>query len=166
MKSLAVLIFGAIMCSAQIPVARRAPGFTLPDLKYKYHDLADYRGKVTIVEFMRTDCPQCQALAPTLEQVKSKYGDQVVVLSIVNPPDTPAAIGRFIQTHKATSTFLLDCGQMTASYMRATPQNPSVHLPRVMVIDKNGMIRGDIEETTPGGFSLKNITAAVEPLLK
>jgi protein-disulfide isomerase len=35
---------------------------------------------VTIVEFSDFQCPYCQRLAPTIDQVKAKYGDQVRVV--------------------------------------------------------------------------------------
>ena len=39
---------------------RRAPGFALPEVvTFNYHDLYDYRGKVVVLEFMRSDCPAC-----------------------------------------------------------------------------------------------------------
>ena len=33
---------------------RRAPGFSLPDSNINYHDLGDYRGKVVLVDFIKT----------------------------------------------------------------------------------------------------------------
>jgi peroxiredoxin len=167
MRVLLLLLTLAGLSVAQLPIARRAPGFTLPDLTYKYHDLQDYRGKVVLIDIMRTECPKCQTLTAALEQVKSKYADKIIVFSVVNPPaDTPASVNRYIQTYKASSTFLLDCGQMVASYIRATPQNPSLHVPRLFVVDKTGMIRADIDDSTPDGFTDKYISAAVDPLLK
>src|SRR5215831_3756398 len=56
--------------------SRRAPGFSLPDVKTEQHDLADSRGKVVILEFMQTTCPHCAAFADVLEQVQQKYGDR------------------------------------------------------------------------------------------
>ena len=54
-KILAILIGCAALASAQGP--RRAPGFALPDIQMltghggKFHDLADFRGKVVVLEF-------------------------------------------------------------------------------------------------------------------
>jgi len=36
---------------------RRAPGFALPDVNVNYHDLADYRGKVVLLDILQTSCP-------------------------------------------------------------------------------------------------------------
>lgn len=122
---------------------RRAPGFSLPDLNLKQHDLADYRGKLLLLDFMKTDCPHCQTLSRLLEEVKAKHGYKVAILSVVMPPDNQSTVLRFIQANFVTTTVLFDCGQMAASYLKATPQKPSVEMPHLFIIDGEGMIRHD-----------------------
>jgi len=122
---------------------RRAPGFSLPDAKIRQHDLADYRGKVVLLEIMLTNCPHCSKFAVILEEVSRKYAGRVQVLSIVNPPDTTATVSKFMADHKVTYPLLFDCGQVAGSYMRATPQKPSFDIPHLFVIDHNGQIRND-----------------------
>jgi peroxiredoxin len=161
--AIAALVALGLPLAAQTPFGRRAPGFSLPDMTVKQHDLQDYRGKVVIIDFMKTDCPKCLDLTKALEQVKAKFGDRIQVLSVVNPPDNQSTVSRYISAAKATSPFLFDCGQMTASYLQITPKNPTVHLPHVVVVDKNGTIRRDLAEDAA---NLQNITSAIEPLLK
>ena len=148
--------------------ARRAPGFSLPDQRLKQHDLQDYKGKVVVFDFMRTDCPRCQALTPILEQLKAKYGEKIQVLAVVpaNGVDNTQTVGKYVAALKATSPFLFDCGQMTASYLQITPQKPQIHLPHVVIVDKGGMIRREFSEETPGGMNLQTLGAAIDPLLK
>jgi thiol-disulfide isomerase/thioredoxin len=166
----ALIALFSVAASAQQSVfaSRRAPGFSLPDQKMKQHDMQDYRGKVVVLDFMRTDCPKCQALTPVLEQMKAKYGDKVQVLSVVpaNGVDNLQTVNKYVAQFKATSPFLFDCGQMSASYLQITPQNPTIHLPSVVVVDKAGMIRKDLSEEAPGGISLQALTTAIDPLLK
>ena len=50
---------------------------------------------------------------------------------------------RFIAAHKIKYPVLFDCGQVAASYYKATPANPSVNFPHVFLIDPQGMIRND-----------------------
>src|SRR5690349_19963841 len=111
----------ALLASGELS-GRRAPGFSLPDMRCQQHDPQDYRGRILIVDLMKTDCPHCAALAETLEKVKTTYGEKVAVLSIVVPPDTQTTVGAFITGHKLTYPVLFDCGQVTASYVKATPQ--------------------------------------------
>lgn len=122
---------------------RRAPGFSLPDSQYRQYDPQDYRGRILIVEFMKTECEHCQAFTPILEEAVTKYGDKIAALSVVNPPDNQDAVRKYIADHKVTVPILFDCGQVAASYMKATPRNPTISIPHVFVIDKDGMIRED-----------------------
>jgi peroxiredoxin len=122
---------------------RRAPGFSLPDVKIQQHDLADYRGKVVLLEIMLTNCPHCGKFAPILEEVAKKYAGRVQILTIVNPPDTTTTVEQFIKQHKLSYPILFDCGQVAGSYMKATPQKPSFDIPHLFLIDQNGQIRND-----------------------
>ena len=162
----ALLTSTAVSASGELS-GRRAPGFSLPDMQVKYHDLADYRGKVVLLEIMQSTCPDCAALAETLEKTKAKYGEKVAVLSIVNPPDTQATVSGFLQKHKVTYPILFDCGQATASYFKATPQNSSMHVPHLFVIDGQGIIRNDYAKTpdTNEIFQGTGLYAVIDPLL-
>lgn len=162
MRSLAVFFLAGTLAWAQLPMTRRAPGFSLPDSGMKQHDLQDYQGKVVLIEFMQTTCPKCIELTKELGPVKQKYGDKVAVLSVVTQPDTLQSVQRFIATYKPSGPLLFDCGQMMASYMNITPQNPQVEFPRLMVIDGSGVIRADLSERSPGGLTGAAINAAVD----
>lgn len=128
---------------------RRAPGFSLMDINYNQHDLADYRGKVVLVEFIRTDCPVCQGFTSIVEKLRTQFGDRVEVITIVNtPPDSQPAVVNFINTYKVKNPVLFDCGQVAASYMKLTPQNPRIALPHFFVVDQRGTIRSNYEYAT------------------
>jgi thiol-disulfide isomerase/thioredoxin len=161
------LLAFSLSAFAQIPSARRAPGFSLMDvLTLKQHDMQDYRGKVVLVDFMRTDCPHCQDLTRTLEQVKAKYGDKIQILSIVNPPDDQTRVRKYVADFKLTNPVLFDCSQVAISYLQIGPKNPTVDVPYLFVIDKGGIIRKELSEKTGGGLALTNITAAIDPFVK
>jgi peroxiredoxin len=164
LRILAVFLVFVACAPAQSLFGRRAPGFALPDSALKYHDLQDFRGKVVLIDFMRTDCPKCQEVTKSLEQAKAKFGDRIQVLSVLNDRiDNMGTVSKYIASTKSTSLYVFDCGQMMAAYLQITPKNPTVHFPHVVVIDKAGMIRRDLAEDAA---TLQNITAAVEPLLK
>jgi peroxiredoxin len=159
---LTLLLAGVAAVQAQTP-ARRAPGFSLPDLDYKQYDLADYRGKVVVIDMIQTNCPMCIQLTEQLREIKSKYGEKLQVLTVVTLPDGPPSIRKFIADHHVSNPVLLDSGQMIGSYMKLTPQNPTMHFPHVFVIDKMGMIRRDLDEKslTPAA-----LVGAIEAALK
>src|ERR1044071_8388564 len=125
-------------------VGHRAPGFSLPDRSYRYHDPQDYRGQILIVEFMQTTCPHCAAFSKILEEVSAKYSGKVSVLSIVNPPDSPEKVGQFAVANKISTPILFDCGQIAASYIHWAPgKSGGFDIPRVFIIDTAGIIRRD-----------------------
>jgi len=122
---------------------RRAPGFSIVDSNQQQHDIADYRGKYVLVDFMQTGCPHCIKFAEVMEKLMIKHRGKLEALSIVLPPDNLATVKTYIQTHNITIPVLLDCGQMTASYLKLTPATPRVMFPHVFIVDPNGQIVND-----------------------
>ncbi|HEY1336107.1 MAG TPA: TlpA disulfide reductase family protein [Bryobacteraceae bacterium] len=141
-KIAAIFVFAVALFAAD--TLRRAPGFALPDEKGDLHDLYDYRGKVVLLEFMQTTCPHCAAFAAALGNVQKNYAGKLQVLSAVFPPDTPKMVNEYIAAHKLAYPVLFDCGQMAYSYIR----KPTVDFPRLFLIDRDGMIRADWDNTT------------------
>jgi peroxiredoxin len=141
MRKLAViLLFTGGLFAADI--SRRAPGFALTDFKGQIHDLADYRGRIVILEFMQSTCSHCATFVEKLNQIQQKFGDKVAILAVGNPPaDSPATLAEYAAGHKITYPVLFDCGQMAYSYVRTN----KIELPMVFVIDGSGMIRGQYD---------------------
>jgi peroxiredoxin len=133
-------IVATLLCGAALFAAgplRRAPGFCLIDTSAQWQDLADYHGKIVLVEFMKTTCPHCGSFSTVLNGLRLKYGDKLAVLAIANPPDSPQTMMQFAKDHKLTYPLLLDMGQAAYSYVRSQ----TIELPTVYLIDANGMIR-------------------------
>jgi peroxiredoxin len=145
-------IIATLLCGVALLAAgplRRAPGFCLIDTNGEWRDLADYRGKVVLVEFMQTNCPHCVTFSTVLNGLRMKYADKLAILAVADPPDNPQTMLQFVKGHKLTYPLLLDQGQVAASYVRS----PSVDLPMVYLIDANGMIRNSWQN----GVLTKNI---------
>jgi peroxiredoxin len=141
-----LLCIGCSLFGAGEMVGHRAPGFSLPDGTYRYHDPQDYHGRILIIEFMQTSCPHCAAFSKVLEEVTAKYAGKVSVISIVNPPDTPDKVRQFAMANKISTPILFDCGQIAASYVHWQPGKSSgFDIPRVFIIDAAGVIRRDLE---------------------
>ncbi len=134
-KFISCLLLASLPLVAQL-APRRAPGFCLIDSHGQWRDLADYRGKPVILEFLQTNCPHCAAFAPTLQKAQQKYGERVAILAIVLPPDNPSTMSEYVAGHGITYPVLLDQGQVAASYVRT----PRLSFPTVYVVDAQGMI--------------------------
>jgi peroxiredoxin len=149
-------------------VGRRAPGFSLPDRTFKYQDPLDYRGRILVVEFMQTTCPHCAEFSKILQEAGTKYGGKVAVLSIVNPPDTLDKVNAYVAAHKLTFPILFDTGQVAFSFLQWKPgQTAGMNIPRVFVIDPNGIIRLDLEYSvmTKEVFEGRGLFAELDKLL-
>lgn len=145
LQRLAVCLIGlGCLLSAGPLAGKRIASFTLPDSQARYHDVLDYRGKVLLIDIMRTDCPHCGTFSKVLERVKSRYGNRVNILSIVNPPDNQQTVAAYIARHKITTPFLFDFGQAVAAMLNISPQNPSIHLPTLLIVGADGIIREDL----------------------
>lgn len=143
---------------------RRAPGFALPDSNVNFHDLADYRGKIVLVDLIKTSCPVCNSSHRILESVRQKYPGKVAILSIVpSTEDNAGTVRQFIGNNAVKTPVLFDCGQVMASYLKLTPQKSNIGLPHLFLIDANGVIRNDWEYAGGGTTS---VFEALPPLLK
>jgi peroxiredoxin len=137
-------ILAVVVCAAALFAGensgRRAPGFALPDSKMQVYDLADYRGKIVLLEFMQTSCAHCAAFADVLGRVQRKYGDKVAILAVVNSAaDNQNTVAQYISGHGITYPVLFDAGQMAYSYLL------KMHFdtPHAFLIDASGTIRND-----------------------
>lgn len=122
---------------------RRAPGWSLPDTSFKFHDLMDFRGKVLLIEFMQTSCPHCQEATQNLKKVAARFGQNVVLIHVVNPPSSMADVKTYITKNQINTPVLFDSGQVAASYLRITPANPGFDVPHLFVVNKEGQIVND-----------------------
>ena len=144
MKMIAGLLMAVSLCSAQGLSNRRAPSWNLPDSNLKHYDLLDYRGKWLVLDFMITNCAHCKALTGVLEKVQAKYGAKLAAVSVtVTPPENQTTVMKYIKDNKVSIPILFDMGQMTAIYLKITPDKPTFDTPHLFVIDPNGQIVRD-----------------------
>jgi peroxiredoxin len=159
---LSILLCTAALLTAQ--QARRAPGWALTDSKMKVYDLADYRGKIVILEFMQTNCPHCSAAADTLRALEQQYGPKIQIISVVSSQnEKDYTVASYAAGHKVDYPILFDSGQMMFSYTL----NPRIEFPHIYVIDGNGTIRFDYayDVTTRDVFEGKGLFTAVDRIL-
>jgi len=166
------LFFCLAACAATLMAGdlsgRRAPGFSLVDASFTQHDPQDYRGKILLLEFMQTTCAHCGEFSNILQEIVTRYGGKVVVLSIVNPPDTTSTVRQYIAQHKITYPLLFDCGQVAASYMKATPQHTSFDVPHLFIVDAQGTIQNDYGYSpfNRGIFEGRDLFSELDRMLK
>lgn len=123
-------------------VGEPAPSFSLPDTDGKTHNLADYRGKIVIIEFDATRCPVAQAYDARMnkyiaENVVPSNGK--VVWLAINSNENPLEDIAEIKTHMA---------KVGAQYPVLKDKNSKVAdlyaaavTPHMYVIDAEGVLR-------------------------
>jgi thiol-disulfide isomerase/thioredoxin len=111
-----------------------APGFTLPDLSGTNVSLADFKGKVVLLDFWATWCGPCRQTMPLLEKLQQDVPRDLVLLAI-NLQDTREDVQHFVAARQIKSRVLLDSeGEVGRAYQ-------SESIPMQVVIDREGVVR-------------------------
>ena len=115
-----------------------APEFHLRDAAGKARSLADFRGKVVVLFFGYTHCPEvCPTTMADLAQVMRVLGkdaDKVQVLFVTLDPerDTPEVLGKYVPYFNSSFLGLYGDAQATAQAAKTFAVNYEKHA------DKNG----------------------------
>lgn len=71
--------------------------------------VADFKGKVVMIDFWETWCKPCLASFPTMQKLQDEYPDNFVVLAVTPGfTDTRADAKRFAENHDYTFRYLID----------------------------------------------------------
>lgn len=134
-------LVGAYPCGAAELQAWRggpAPELELRALDGPAHRLADYRGKVVLVNFWATWCEPCRDEMPAMQRLKEKLAGRPFTVLAVNLDEPEARIRSFLSQVKVDFTVLLDPGRKAARSWNARI------LPASFLIGPDGRIRYSI----------------------
>ena len=84
------------------------PSLELMDLDNRVHRLADYRGKVVLVNFWATWCGPCRDEMPSIQELKRKLAGRPFVVLAVNLDEPESRIRKFLTEVKVDFPVLLD----------------------------------------------------------
>jgi len=109
-----LLLIVALACTGVVdaldlkPVTDVAtPPLQLTGLDGRKYDLADYKGKVVLVQFWATYCTPCRKEMPSMNKLMQKMGDDFVILA-VNMGEERDAVDQFVREVKPAFPILLD----------------------------------------------------------
>lgn len=127
--------------------AGATPPLALRDVDGKEHRLADYRGKVVVLNFWATWCEPCREEMPSMQRLQEKLAGKPFAILAVDYGEGPPRIREFLRKVPVRFTVLLD-----RDLSAANAWNVKV-LPTSLVIDAGQRIRysvvGDVKWDSP-----------------
>lgn len=155
----ALLAFAAFAPMAQAyDAGAKIPNFTLQDMNGKKVSLADYKGRIVILNFWATWCPPCRAELPEFnemnnELLKSKEAVLLAINMTDGMRDTKEKVASFLKENKYGIRVLLDSGKVADMF--------SIRgIPTTAVIDGKGVLRGQIVGSTTKANVMKLVKEA------
>jgi len=158
---LLLLVSGAAQASASladllvVPEVERheAPAFSIENLLGGNTSLADYKGKVVLLNFWATWCMPCRAEMPGMETIWQKYKEQGLVIAAVSVDEgSRGRIKTFSRLLDLSFPILLDPESEVSDLYEVS------NMPTSFLIDRNGKvisrIVGTEEWTSPEAIEL------------
>src|SRR5262249_47173236 len=113
-----------------------APDISGPDQDGKTVSLADYKGKVVVVDFWTSWCGYCPLLVPELKDLQQRYAGRPFALLGSNMGDRMATFGKAVAEEKMTWRVCFD-GERGPLYYKYQIGS----FPTVVLIDHQGRER-------------------------
>jgi cytochrome c biogenesis protein CcmG/thiol:disulfide interchange protein DsbE len=127
------LAFGACSCSR--PPRKVAPNFALNDSDGRTVQLADYRGKVVLLNFWATWCDPCRIEIPWFTEFERKHKDRgFAVVGISMDEEGWDAVKPFISEYRINYRVLMGNNEVAQLYDGVEA------LPTTFLIDREGKI--------------------------
>lgn len=120
-------------------VGKRAPEFARTDFSGHPVDLADYRGKVVLLNFWATWCAPCQVEMPTFASWQRTYGPQGFQVIGISMDDSAPAARRLVDHLKIDYPIALGDPHLAERY------GGVLGLPLTFLIDRKGIVRRRFE---------------------
>lgn len=149
-----VLLLFSVSAVAQ---SSQQPALSLKDIHGRQLRLADYKGKVVLINFWATWCIPCRTEVPELIKMQRQYRAQGLrIIGITYPPEKIPEVRRFVR--KLRANYLVAIGSKATKALFTSSET----LPMTIVIDRKGAVREVIE----GIMYADEFDQKVRPLLR
>jgi thiol-disulfide isomerase/thioredoxin len=110
------------------------PVFSLQTLQGRRLSSADFKGKVTIINFWATWCGPCKAEIPDLVALQDRYRDYVQVIGISEDESGPDIVKRFADERKVNYAIAMSNDDIRKVFPGV------VALPTTFILDREGRL--------------------------
>lgn len=129
----ALFLIAACARAGALEVGSSAPNFSLTDINGKQVSLADFKGKVVILDFFASWCPPCREEIPDFIKLQNTYSDQgfsMIGVSLVTQDESKEFAGKVGINYPV----IVDDGSVSKAY------GPIRSIPTTFIIGKDSKI--------------------------
>ena len=153
-----VLLAGAVQAAGfEARPATLAPELKAQDLAGATKTLADYRGKVVLLNFWASWCPPCLREMPSMERLRVKMAGRPLAVVALDSAETRADVDAFLAKMQVGFPILLDPDGSNTKRWKVFA------LPTTFLLDASGRIRYVL--TGPTEWDEGEALAKIEALL-
>lgn len=115
--------------------AAPAPALQAADLKGVTRTLADYRGKVVVLNFWASWCPPCLREMPSMERLRVKMAGRPLAIVAIDSAETRQEVDAFLSKMRLGFPILLDPDGSNTKRWKVFA------LPTTFILDAKGQVR-------------------------
>jgi cytochrome c biogenesis protein CcmG/thiol:disulfide interchange protein DsbE len=131
----AMLAAGAVSAATGLKPGDPAPGLRLPAADGKVVSLADYRGRVVLIDFWASWCGPCRQAFPAINNLQAEFHDRGFDALAINLDERRKDADQFLAERPHTLTVLFDPkGESATSFGLGG-------MPSSFVVDREGRVR-------------------------
>lgn len=139
---------------------KKAPDWTLMDIKEQMVSLSELKSKVVLIEFTGIGCGPCVASIPFLNELKNKYSaDDLTVVGIETWNRKTHSLQNYANRHAIGYMFLSGNDEIVDNYQ------VGLAAPAFFILDENRIIRKIVRGYSPENAG-KEISNLINELLK
>jgi thiol-disulfide isomerase/thioredoxin len=140
------------------PQPAPAPAITLTEVSGETTDLADFRGKLVLINLWATWCEPCLREMPSLERLQSRLGNRIAVLAVSEDRGGSKAVEPFIAKLGLKSVRIYLDPKSTVGHAFDVEG-----LPTSFLIDRAGKVLGKVEGAAE--WDSPKFLGVIEPFL-
>ena len=129
-----------------VKVGQQVPEFTLSDANGNELTSSSLQGKVFLLNFFDTTCPDCQKELPVLQQIYDTYKDEIQVLNV--PRSQTLDVAKAYWSQKGLSMPIYTDSNHSLYYKFAKSG-----IPRTYVVDREGLVRAVMTDSPLASYT-------------